>query len=110
MTAGVCGGMTTLLLSAKAQGAGKDSIVHASRSSPRELRILPPRSPQFFVRTTDVPGRMRLLGEIEMCVPGDHARLAINLGRSVACEVGDRFAIREGDRTIGSGVVTRVVA
>jgi elongation factor Tu len=67
-------------------------------------------SPQFFVRTTDVPGRTRLLGEIAMCAPGDHARLAIDLGRSVACEVGDRFAIREGGRTIGSGVVARVIA
>jgi elongation factor Tu len=45
-----------------------------------------------------------------MCAPGDHARLAIDLARSVACEVGDRFAIREGGRTIGSGIVTRVVA
>ena len=65
-------------------------------------------APQFFFRTTDVPGRTRLLGEIEMCAPGDHARLAIDLSRAVACEVGDRFAIREGGRTIGSGIVTRV--
>jgi elongation factor Tu len=67
-------------------------------------------APQFYFRTTDVPGRTRLLGEIEMCAPGDHARLAIDLSRAVACEAGDRFAIREGGRTIGSGIVTRVVA
>jgi elongation factor Tu len=67
-------------------------------------------APQFFFRTADVPGRTRLLGEVEMCVPGDHASLAIELGRPVAVGAGDRFAIREGGRTIGSGVVTRVVA
>ena len=55
-----------------------------------------------------MPGRTRLLGEIEMCAPSDHARLAIDLSRAVACEVGDRFAIREGGRTFGSGIVTRV--
>jgi elongation factor Tu len=67
-------------------------------------------SPQFFFRTADVPGRARLLGEIEMCVPGDHALLGIELLRPVAIATGDRFAVREGGRTIGSGVVTRVVA
>jgi elongation factor Tu len=66
-------------------------------------------SPQFFFRTADVPGKSRLLGETLMCVPGDHAHLAIELGRPVALDVGDRFAIREGGRTVGSGVVTRVM-
>ena len=45
-----------------------------------------------------------------MCMPGDNATLAIELGRPVALDVGDRFAIREGGRTIGCGVVTRIVA
>jgi elongation factor Tu len=67
-------------------------------------------APQFFFRTADVPCRTRLLGEVEMCVPGDHAELGIELVRPVALDAGDRFAIREGGRTIGSGVVTRVVA
>jgi elongation factor Tu len=67
-------------------------------------------APQFYFRTTDVPGRTRLLGDVEMCVPGDHARLAIELSRPVAMDQGDRFAIREGGRTVGSGVVTRILA
>ena len=67
-------------------------------------------APQFFFRTADVPGRTRLMGAVEMCVPGDHAQLGIELVRPVALGVGDRFAIRDGGRTIGSGVVTRVVA
>jgi elongation factor Tu len=67
-------------------------------------------TPQFYFRTADVSGTAQLLGEAEMCLPGDHARLDVALGRPVALDEGDRFAVREGGRTIGSGVVAKIVA
>jgi len=67
-------------------------------------------SPQFFFRTTDVTGTSHLLGDREMCIPGENAQLEIELLSPVAIDDGDRFAIREGGRTVGSGVVTRVLA
>ena len=67
-------------------------------------------SPQFFFRTTDVTGQARLIGEAEMAMPGDTVTLAIELGKPVAIDVGSRFAIREGGKTVGSGVVTEVLA
>lgn len=66
-------------------------------------------TPQFFVRTSDAPGRLRLLGDVEMCLPGDNARASIELVRPLALEAGDRFAVREGGRTIGRGLVSRVL-
>ena len=67
-------------------------------------------SPQFFFRTTDVTGTSHLLGDQEMCIPGDNAQLEIELRSPVAIDDGDRFAIREGGKTVGSGVVTKVIA
>jgi elongation factor Tu len=67
-------------------------------------------SPQFFFRTSDVTGVTRLLGDADMCMPGEGVRLDVTLNRPVAIRDGDRFAIREGGRTVGSGVVTKVVA
>ena len=64
--------------------------------------------PQFFFGTTDVTGRVEIL-DADMAMPGDGVRLSVSLMRPVACEEGSRFAIREGNRTIGSGVVTRVI-
>ena len=64
--------------------------------------------PQFFFGTTDVTGRVEIL-DADMAMPGDGVRLSVNLMRPVACEEGSRFAIREGNRTVGSGVVTRVI-
>jgi elongation factor Tu len=66
--------------------------------------------PQFYFRTTDVTGNIQLLGGVEMCMPGDHVELEVDLmGKPIAMEPGLRFAIREGGRTVGSGVVTAVV-
>jgi len=65
-------------------------------------------SPQFFFRTTDVTGTTALLGDAEMCMPGEGVQLDVNLNRPVAMDVGDRFAIREGGKTVGSGVVTAI--
>ena len=66
--------------------------------------------PQFFFRTTDVTGSLKLLGGAEMCMPGDNVTMEVELGKSVAMEQGLRFAVREGGRTVGSGVVAKVVA
>ena len=65
--------------------------------------------PQFYFRTTDVTGASNLLGGAEMCMPGDNVRLEVTLGKPVALVEGSRFAIREGGRTVGSGVVTKIL-
>jgi elongation factor Tu len=65
--------------------------------------------PQFYVRTTDVTGRVGLPGGVEMVMPGDSARLEVELDRPIALEAGSRFAIREGGKTVGSGVVSEVI-
>jgi len=66
--------------------------------------------PQFYFRTTDVTGTLSLLGGAEMCMPGDNVRLAVELISPIAMEENVRFAIREGGRTVGSGVVTKILA
>ena len=65
--------------------------------------------PQFFFRTTDVTGDLTLEPGVEMVMPGDNARIEGTLITPVAMEVGLRFAIREGGRTIGAGVVTEII-
>ncbi len=66
-------------------------------------------SPQFYFRTTDVTGSAKLLGGAEMCMPGDNVALEVTLQKPIAMDEGSRFAIREGGRTVGSGVVTKIV-
>ena len=65
--------------------------------------------PQFYIRTTDVTGEVTLPEGQEMVVPGDNTNLKVSLITPVACEDGLRFAIREGGRTVGAGVVTKVI-
>jgi elongation factor Tu len=65
--------------------------------------------PQFYFRTTDVTGTAKLLGEAEMCMPGDNVKLEVDLNSPIAMDANVRFAIREGGRTVGSGVVTKVL-
>ncbi|MGA2254313.1 MAG: elongation factor Tu [Thermoguttaceae bacterium] len=65
--------------------------------------------PQFYFRTTDVTGSANLLGDAEMCMPGDNVKLSVELISPIAMDVNVRFAIREGGRTVGSGVVTKVI-
>jgi elongation factor Tu len=65
--------------------------------------------PQFYFRTTDVTGAANLLGDVEMCMPGDNATLEIELGKPVAIDEGVRFAIREGGKTVGRGVVSKIL-
>ena len=64
--------------------------------------------PQFYFRTTDVTGTANLVGA-EMCMPGDNVRLSVELHKPIAMDDGVRFAIREGGRTVGSGVVTKIL-
>ena len=66
--------------------------------------------PQFYFRTTDVTGNIKLPEGVEMAMPGDHVNLEIELVSPIAMEKQVRFAIREGGRTVGSGVVTEVIA
>jgi elongation factor Tu len=64
--------------------------------------------PQFFVRTTDVTGEIKLPEGVEMVMPGDNANMAVKLIQPVAMEEGLRFAIREGGKTVGAGVITKI--
>jgi len=65
--------------------------------------------PQFYIRTTDVTGSIVLPEGVEMVMPGDNIEMGVELITPVAIEDGLRFAIREGGRTVGAGVVTRIV-
>ena len=65
--------------------------------------------PQFYFRTTDVTGNINLPDGVEMCRPGDNVDMTVELITPIACEEGLRFAIREGGRTVGSGVVTKII-
>jgi len=65
--------------------------------------------PQFYFRTTDVTGSTTLLGGAEMCMPGENVKLEVDMGKPIALDEGSRFAIREGGRTVGSGVVTKIL-
>ncbi len=65
--------------------------------------------PQFYFRTTDITGKLELIGA-EMCMPGDNVKLKVDLeGKGVAMEEGVRFAVREGGKTVGSGVVSKIL-
>jgi elongation factor Tu len=81
----------------------------------RHKPFFPGYRPQFFARTTDVTGTIRSLtaedeGTVEMVMPGDRVEMAVELHSEIAIEPGMRFAIREGGRTIGAGVVSAIVA
>ncbi len=65
--------------------------------------------PQFYIRTTDVTGAIELGAGVEMIMPGDNTKVTITLSAPVALEDGVRFAIREGGRTVGAGVVTKII-
>ncbi|MEM9415579.1 MAG: elongation factor Tu [Planctomycetota bacterium] len=66
--------------------------------------------PQFYFRTTDVTGGIELMGGAEMCMPGDNVQMKIDLGeKPIAMEEGLSFAVREGGRTVGAGIVTKII-
>jgi len=65
--------------------------------------------PQFYIRTTDVTGAVELPADVEMVMPGDKVNMIVTLGAPIALDEGTRFAIREGGRTVGAGVVAKVM-
>jgi elongation factor Tu len=65
--------------------------------------------PQFYFRTADVTGTVQLGNDVEMVMPGDNAELTIELNKAIALEERSRFAIREGNRTVGAGIVTQIM-
>jgi elongation factor Tu len=71
-------------------------------------RRSPPTAPQFYFRTTDVPGSLDL-GPVELVHPGDSIDVTVALGKAVAMEPGLGFAVREGNRTVAAGAVTAVL-
>jgi elongation factor Tu len=65
--------------------------------------------PQFFIRTTDVTGASKLPEGVEMVMPGDSVNMEVDLIVPVALEETQHFAIREGGRTVGAGVITKII-
>jgi len=65
--------------------------------------------PQFYFRTTDVTGSVDLPAGVEMVMPGDNVKVVVSLIAPIAMEEGLRFAVREGGRTVGAGVVSKVI-
>ena len=65
--------------------------------------------PQFYFRTTDVTGALQLPAGTEMVMPGDNIKMTVTLIQPIAMEEGLRFAIREGGRTVGAGVVSKIL-
>jgi elongation factor Tu len=76
----------------------------------RHSPFFPGYRPQFYVRTTDVTGAITLPEGVEMVMPGDNIQMTVELIMPVAIEQGLKFAIREGGRTVGAGVVTEITA
>ena len=64
--------------------------------------------PQFYMRTTDVTGKIKLPDDVKMVMPGDNVKMSVELITPVAMEEKQRFAIREGGRTVGAGVITKI--
>ena len=75
----------------------------------RHTPFFPGYKPQFYIRTSDITGEIQLPEGVEMVMPGDNIQMTIKLITPVAIEVGLRFAIREGGRTVGSGVFTKLL-
>ena len=82
--------------------------VHKKEEGGRHTPFVSNYRPQFFFRTTDVTGVITLPADKEMCMPGDNVVMDVELITPIAIEEGLRFAIREGGRTVGSGVVTKI--
>ena len=75
----------------------------------RHKAFFPGYRPQFFIRTMDVTGSISLPAGVEMVMPGDNIKMTVALIAPIAMEDGLRFAIREGGRTVGAGVVTKIL-
>jgi len=90
--------------------AGAEVYVLSKEEGGRHTPFFNGYRPQFYIRTTDVTGDVKLPEGVEMVMPGDNVRMEIELNTPVAIEEGLRFAIREGGRTVGAGVITSVSA
>jgi len=83
-------------------------VVLKKEEGGRHTPFFPGYRPQFYIRTMDVTGEVILPEGVEMVMPGDNVNLRVKLIVPVALEVGSRFAIREGGRTVGAGVITKI--
>ena len=86
------------------------SIDWQHRRSRQDERSDHLQTPQFYFRTTDVTGSIELPKDKEMVMPGDNVTITVKLIAPIAMEEGLRFAIREGGRTVGAGVVAKILA
>ena len=75
----------------------------------RHTRFFKGYKPQFYIRTTDVTGSVELPAGVEMVMPGDNIKMVVKLGAPIALAEGTRFAIREGGKTVGAGVVAKIL-
>ena len=85
------------------------SSVLSAEEGGRKTPIFDGYRPQFFFRTADVTGTVRLGSGVEMALPGDHAAVTVELSAATPVDEGQRFTLREGGRTVGSGVVGKVL-
>jgi elongation factor Tu len=85
-----------------------DLFVLTAKEGGRRTPFATGYMPQFFFGATDVTGTVEVLGQSGVVQPGDHARIQFRLGKPIGLEAGMRFALREGNRTVGAGVVTAV--
>ena len=76
----------------------------------RHKAFFPGYRPQFYIRTMDVTGTIKLPEGVEMVMPGDNVNMEVELIVPVALEQGSKFAIREGGLTVGAGVITKIIA
>ncbi|MCS5585847.1 MAG: elongation factor Tu, partial [Pseudomonadales bacterium] len=88
--------------------AMEEGLRFAIREGGRHTPFFKGYKPQFFFETTDVTGSCELPEGTEMVMPGDNVTMAVELIAPIAMEEGQRFAIREGGRTVGAGVVTKI--
>nr|WP_246598492.1 hypothetical protein [Nocardia tengchongensis] len=88
------------------RGSGLHPVEGGGRPSHPVLQQLPP---QFYFRTTDVTGVVTLPKAVEMVLPGDNVSMEVVLIQPIAMEVGLKFAIREGGRTVGAGQITKIL-
>ncbi|MEH0002157.1 MAG: elongation factor Tu [Holosporaceae bacterium] len=86
-----------------------NAYVMTKEEGGRHTQFMSNYRPQFYFRTTDVTGAVTLLGEVKMAMPGDTVDMEVELIAPIAMEEGLRFAIREGGRTVGAGVVTKIL-
>lgn len=86
-----------------------EAIILSKEEGGRHTPLFTGYKPQFYVRTTDVTGELTLPEGVEMVMPGDSTKMTVKLITPVAMEEGLRFAIREGGKTIGAGVITKII-